>query len=102
MPQDAEWDSSDWKVDGYVSLIPMGVTLRSERSGETVTVPTFYDPVGVKVYVPGDSPLKAEAIAAVMDYMKKPAPETIFSPVDKKTWDDIRMLSGLVKTPREI
>lgn len=88
-------------------LMPVGVVIDIEDGGSpTMTVPTFYDPKTDEVFVINrrDHDIREDVVQAVKAFVKdrshtiKGGP-LVAEAVDPKTWDQIRMLSGLAKPP---
>lgn len=94
---------SNWKIVSRTNLIPVGVTLHNDVIGQTLNVPTLYDPSSEEVFVLDHNFLQAEATKAVKDFIRQSRsslPE-IENVVDRGVWENIRNLRGLAKPPAQ-
>ena len=87
-------------------LMPVGVVIdTSVGKGEIFTVPTLYDPQTGEVFVINrrDHDIREDVVKAVKEFVQNR--QHILGPasdaVDSKTWDEIRILTGLAKPPQE-
>lgn len=96
---------ADFKVVKCGPMIPVCVTLHNSDTDEEIRVPTVYDPETEQVFVLNnrgahDGEMYAQAVEATKAYIGGNVGSIDPSnAVDEETWDQIRVLTGLAKSP---